>query len=221
MCVPMNSCGFRPKLYNVAAVLCPLCGTRRAKRGCPALGKQICTVCCGTKRLTEIQCPADCAFLGNAREHPAATLVRQQRRDVSLVMQFVRDFSDRQSQLFLMIAAFLQRAPSIVDADIADAMHALASTYETAVRGVIYEHRPTGLPAQRLVTDLKPLLNDAGKNGGTAFERDAAVVMRRVDQAIVDARAADPENPRAFAELLMRVLPQGDEAEPPANRLYL
>src|SRR4029079_6022625 len=57
-------------LYNNAHVICPLCGVRRARRGCPALGKQICAVCCGTKRLVEIQCPSDCAYLATAREHP-------------------------------------------------------------------------------------------------------------------------------------------------------
>ncbi len=51
---------------------CPLCSQRKARRACPALGHQICAVCCGTKRLTQIPCPSDCVYLASAREHPPA-----------------------------------------------------------------------------------------------------------------------------------------------------
>ena len=88
------------------AVVCPLCGNRRARRACPALGKQICAICCGTKRLVEIDCPADCVWLASAREHPPAALVRQQQRDIVTLVQVARDFSERQSQFFFMIGTF-------------------------------------------------------------------------------------------------------------------
>src|SRR5262249_59211196 len=134
---------------------------------CPALGQQICAVCCGTKRLAQIQCPSDCPYLASAREHPAAIVVRQHQRDVGFLMQSVRDFSERQSQVFLLIATFLvreaDRSPhdargavplfeSLVDDDVVEAMRALASTYGTSVRGVIYDQRPASLPRQRLVS---------------------------------------------------------------------
>jgi len=207
-------------------VLCPLCKARRAKRACPAIGQQICAVCCGTKRLVQIQCPGDCAYLATAREHPAAIVVRQHQRDVGFVMQSVRDFSERQSQLFLLIATFLVKYESpelhpLIDDDVSEAMRALASTYETSVRGVIYDHRPASLPAQRVVSALKPLLADAGKSGGTAFERDVAVVMRRIEQAVADVHAFDRQNRRAFLDLLSRVIPSTDTTEPPGDRIYL
>jgi hypothetical protein len=90
-------------------VICPLCGVRRARRGCPALGKQICAVCCGTKRLVEIQCPSDCPWLASAREHPPAVAVRQQQRDFGVMLEGMRDFSRRQSQLFILVTTFLVR----------------------------------------------------------------------------------------------------------------
>ncbi len=199
-------------------MLCPVCESRRAKRTCPALGRQICAVCCGTKRLTEIPCPADCVYLAAAREHPAAAVVRQQRHDVGFVMEFVRDFSERQSQLFAMIATFLVRSAadtaalqSIIDDDVAEAMQSLAATYETSVRGVIYEHRPTSGPAQRLVSGLKPLLDEAGKNAGTPFERDAAVVLRRLEHAVVEVRGAEPAGRRVFLNLLERIFSKSSE----------
>lgn len=196
-------------------VVCPLCGQRKARRACPALGHQICAVCCGTKRLTQIRCPNDCIYLATAREHPPAVAVRQQQRDVSLAVQFMRDFSERQSQLFLMLATFLARyepgeLQSIVDGDVHEAVAALASTFETAARGVIYDHRPASLPAERLAGALKSLLLEAGKNGGTSFERDAAVVLRRIAEGVGEARSADPGNHRAFLDLLGRVIRKSD-----------
>jgi len=204
------------------AVVCPLCGLRRARRACPALGKQICAVCCGTKRLVEIQCPSDCVYLAVAREHPPAAVVRQQQRDIQLLVRFIRDFSERQSQLFFLIDAFLLRYQPpelqlLIDEDVIDAAASLAATSETAARGVIYEHRPASPPAERLVAALKPLLAKAGQGGGTPFERDAAVVLRRIEEAAREARAVDRENRRAFLDLLGRVIPEREEEERPSS----
>jgi hypothetical protein len=192
-------------------VICPLCGARKARRRCPALGHDICAVCCGTKRLVQIQCPSDCAWLASARDHPPAVVVRQQQRDLGLVMQFMRDFTERQSQLFFLLTTFLVRYEppelhAIIDDDVAEAATALASTYETASRGVIYEHRPASLPAERLAGALKPLLAEAGQGGGSSFERDAATVLRRACEAVHGLREQQPGQHRAFLDLLGRVI---------------
>ena len=205
-------------------MICPLCGQRKARRACPALGKQICAVCCGTKRLVQIQCPSDCAYLATAREHPPAAAVRQQQRDVGLLVQFMRDLNQRQSQLFFLVNSFLVRyqppgLQALIDDDVAEAAAALAATIETSVRGVIYEHRPASLPAERLMSALKPLLAEAGQNGGTPAERDAAVVMRRIVEAAREVRATDAGNRRAFLDLLGRVIRKtdGGGADPAAR----
>jgi hypothetical protein len=198
-------------------VLCPLCGIRRTRRGCPALDKQICAVCCGTKRLVQIKCPSDCAWLVSAREHPSAAIVRQQRRDLGLLVQFLRDFSQRQSQLFFLITTFLVRyePPELlapIDDDVAEAMSALAATFETASRGLIYDHRPVSVLAERLTTALKPVLAEAGQGAGSSFERDAAVVLRRLEEAVRDVRALDQANRQAFLDLLRRVMTKAPDA---------
>jgi hypothetical protein len=192
-------------------MVCPLCRVRRARRACPALGQQICAVCCGTKRLTEIRCPGDCPYLATARDHPAAAVVRQQQRDLGLIAHFLRDFNQRQSQLFLLISTFLVRyqPPELqrcVDDDVAQAVEALAATFETASRGVIYEHRPASGSAGRLASALKALLAEAaGQTAGSAFERDTIVVLRRVEEASREARALEPGNGCAFLDLLTRL----------------
>src|SRR5262245_62957561 len=101
----MRTCTMQ--LNNNDPVVCPRCGTRKARRGCPAVGQQICAVCCGTKRLVQIDCPPDCAWLAGAREHPPAVVARQQQRDLGMLVQFMRDFSERQSQLFFLVTTFV------------------------------------------------------------------------------------------------------------------
>jgi hypothetical protein len=202
-------------------VICPLCGLRKARRACPALNKQICAVCCGTKRLVQIQCPPDCVYLAASREHPAAAVVRQQQRDVGLVVHLMRDLNQRQSQIFLLVNTFLVRyeppeLQPLIDDDVAEAAAALAATLETSARGVIYEHRPASLPGERLMSALKPLLAEAGQNRGTSFERDAAVVLRRVEEAAREVRLSDAGNRRALLDLLGRVIRKSDGESDPA-----
>ena len=216
-------------------MLCPLCGIRKTRRACPAVNHQICTVCCGTKRLVEIACPADCIYLSTAREHPPAVAVRRQQRDISQFVQALRDFNERQSQLFLAVnTAIVRYQPgdlhALVDDDVIEAAAALAATFETASRGVIYEHRPATRTAGHLADAIRQMLSEAGQRGGTAFERDAAVVLRRIEQTARAAAADDPGHPRAYLGLLDRVVrtsaadrESGSSAgsETPASRLIL
>jgi hypothetical protein len=205
------------ELYNNALVICPLCGTRRARRGCPALDQQICAVCCGTKRLVQIRCPSDCAWLASAREHPPAAVVRQQQRDVALLLPLMRDLSERQSQLFFLLSTFIARyeppeLQPLLDDDVVESASALAATFETASRGVIYEHRPASLSGDRLMTALKTVLAEAGRGLGSAFERDAISVLRLMATAATEIRSLEPANRHAFLDLLGRVIVREPEA---------
>jgi len=139
--------------------------------------------------------------------------VRQQQRDAGLITRFMRDLSQRQSELLFLISAFLARyqPPDLhapIDDDVADATGSLAATFETASRGLIYDHRPASVPAGRLVTELKAVLAEAAQGAGSAFERDAAVVLRRVEDAARDVRTVDQDNRRALLDLLRRVMQQ-------------
>jgi hypothetical protein len=146
-------------------------------------------------------------YLTSAREHPAAVVVRQQQHAVTRVAHVVRDFSERQSRLFFGVTAFLLRYESgdlqpIIDEDAAEAAEALGRTFETASRGVIYEHRPASLPAGRLATAIAAMLAEIGKNAPTSFDRDAGVVLKRIADAIREERSANPTNRRAWLDLI-------------------
>ena len=164
-------------------------------------------------------------YLASAREHPPAVIVRRQEHDIERLVQFLRDLNARQSQLFFLIGSFVARHKSpelqaLIDDDVAEAAGALASTFETAARGVIYDHRPASLPADRLAHGIKALLTEAGGNGGSAFDRDAAVVLRRVEQAAREVRKSEPENRSAFLGLLARMIrtPEEPSARPGAGQ---
>ncbi|MCC7416437.1 MAG: hypothetical protein IT176_04785 [Acidobacteria bacterium] len=183
--------------------------------------------------MTEIRCPPDCAYLAAAREHPAAAVVRRQQRDIGRLAASMRDLNRRQSALFAAIATFLARyeAPELqapIDADVEEAATALAATFETSLRGVIYEHQPASPVARRLAAAMMPAIRGAAgpHGGGTAFERDAGVVLRRLAEASSATRASASEPPDAFIGLIRRIaggLPDETEdlEDSPAPRLIV
>ena len=64
---------------------CSYCSRRKGKRTCPALNGSVCTLCCGQHRLTEIECPDDCVYLG----HEGYQARRRDDREISEAMHAV------------------------------------------------------------------------------------------------------------------------------------
>ena len=125
----------------------PFASKRKEKRSCPALGRSICSVCCGTKRLVEINCPPDCPHLAASREHPAAVVRRQQEADVAALLPSMGGLTERQHQLFFLFQSVIAKfrpdgLARLTDEDVAEAAGACAATIETAAKGVLYEHAP-------------------------------------------------------------------------------
>jgi hypothetical protein len=214
-------------------MVCPICHERKAKRFCPAKGAQICAVCCGTKRLVEINCPADCVYLTSARNHPPAVVQRQVLSDRAAMLPLLQGFSERQARVFLMLGSVVARHKAdgfqrLLDGDIAQAAEALASTLETASRGIVYEHQPASLPAARLMGELKAVVAEISKAGGSGLERDAATALRRFEEAAKSTSNVDAQS-TLFQDLLSRVLspPPGtaaaepDEPTAPASSLII
>jgi hypothetical protein len=158
----------------------------------------------------EIRCPADCGYLAAAREHPAAVVRRQQEQDVARLVPTIRDLTERQYQLFFLFhTAIARHRPEgfarIVDGDVAEAAAAFASTLETAARGVIYEHAPASRPAQELGGALKAVFEQIREQGGTVYDREAAIALRAVEQGARSVRTTGEGN-TAYLELVARLL---------------
>ena len=192
-------------------VPCPVCDQRKGRRACPALGQTICTVCCGTKRLVAISCPAGCAHLAVAREHPAAVVRRQQELDVALLMPTLRHLTERQHQLFFLFHSVIARyTPDgfarLTDDDVAQAAGTLAKTLETAAKGVIYEHAPESPVAQRLAAEFKALLEEVRSHGTTVYDGEAALALRAMEAGARETGARIDGSPTAYLSLMGRLL---------------
>jgi len=198
---------------------CPLCGTRKPRRACPALNQTICPVCCGTKRLTEIQCPDDCVYLTSAREHPAAAVKRQQEHDVEILLPTIQQLTERQYQLFFLFHSLIARhvpegfSARLIDDDVAEAAASLASTLETAARGVIYEHVAPTLSAQRLAAEMKTMLAEMRQQGATVYDREAAIVLRAIEKGARETRRQEPGD-TAYLTVMARLLQRNRTAAP-------
>ena len=137
---------------------------------------------------------------------------RRQERDARFLLPIVAGLQPRQYELFI----FFQRAlhsiaragrVSMDDRTVRESAEALAKTYETASKGIIYTHQASSPPAERLSQELRPLLDDPPAAGGPkAGERDLAEVLRRVERAAAGAEAALGGGGSAYLELTGRMV---------------
>lgn len=147
--------------------------------------------------------------------------MRRKERDFRFLLPLMQDLTDAQYRVLLALQALILRhaasaLPAPSDADVADAAGACARTLETASRGIIYEHQPSSLPAQRLGGEMRELLAGMQREqGGRHLEAGASVALRRIEQGAREAARAFPEDgDRAYLALLGRMMRDVSEAAP-------
>lgn len=128
-------------------------------------------------------------------------------------MPLLQGLSQTQYHLFLFLLPIVARQRgtdlvAVTDDDIAEGAAALAATYETASRGLIYEHRAPTLPAQRFGTAVTEQVAELLKDAPSSVERDLAVVLRRLERAAREVRTTLGEGKTAFLDLVGRMLRQ-------------
>jgi hypothetical protein len=109
--------------------------------------------------------------------------------------------------------------PPLIDEEIGDAAAATAATLETARKGIIYEHQPASLPAQRLATELKQTFRTlALEMGGSAnLEHDGAAALRCIERRAPSAANALPGDASpVYVGVLGRMMSRA--AEEPAGQ---
>ena len=98
----------------------------------------------------------------------------------------LQELTTRQRELLLLLQSFLRsHQPSslaIVDSDIAQASLALAEPYETASRGIIYEHTAKLAAAAQLGSEIKTLIERTREKGFTISDAAIATVLRRMER---------------------------------------
>ena len=170
-------------------------------------------MCCGTKRIVEIACPPTCIYLTTAQRHPAAAVKRQQEHDLTILLTALGRLSEPQLQIFFVIHTFIARFTpeglALTDQDVAEAAGALATTFETASRGVVFEQQSTSPGAEALRRELKAfLLKLAGESGagGSRFEREVALVLRGIERGAKHEAVGIGSGPVDYLTLVARIL---------------
>jgi hypothetical protein len=135
---------------------------------------------------------------------------RQQEHDVGQLLPTIRHLTERQYQLFFLFhTAIARHVPEgfarLVDADVADAASALAATSETASRGVIYEHAAASLPAQRLGSEMKTVLEEMRKQGASIYDGEVAIALRAIEAGAREIGNADGTG-ATYLDLIRRLL---------------
>jgi len=114
----------------------------------------------------------------------------------------IAELTETQYRLLMLVQALVVQhaknaSPPPVDRDVAEAVASVAATLETAGKGIIYEHRPTAIYAQRIAEEISAALRDlvtrAGADGAR-LERDAAKALRALERS---AREAEKDLPEA------------------------
>ena len=134
-------------------------------------------------------------------------------------MPTIQHLTERQSQLFFLFQTLIARhVPEgfarLVDEDVADAAGALASTFETAARGVIYDHPPRSLVAQRLIGEIKTMLAQMKEKGAQVYDHEVAVTLRAMEQGARETRKV-AEGDAAYLQLVARLLQVNTLAQVP------
>jgi hypothetical protein len=168
-------------------ILCKICGKRRAKRACPAVEGDICSICCGEQREVSLSCPLECEYLQEAHEHEKALPVAEDEisnPDIRVTEEFI---SQHEELLLFSIYSLLQatlRTPGAVDADVLAALEALIQTQRTLQSGLVYQTVSENALAAAIQRSFSASLSDYQKlrseREGLSTVKDADILAMLV-----------------------------------------
>jgi hypothetical protein len=145
---------------------CALCRVRRARRSCPGVRGEICTICCGREREVSVTCPLDCEHLREARRHDKPVPLdpaQVPHREIEVTEKFLADNEELLIFLGRTLGMAALETAGAADFDVRSALDALVRTFVTLESGVYYETRPDNALANRLY--------DAVREGVAEFRR--------------------------------------------------
>lgn len=139
-----------------------------------------------------------------------------------MLLQMIEKLTAPQGEALSLLQARIRmhRAaaiPALRDSDVEEAMKALASTLETAARGILYEHQAVSVPAMRLQQDLRAVLAELGERERALGPAAMAPVLRRIESMVQRARRhfaappaghagpSPPDTDTAFLDFLERI----------------
>jgi hypothetical protein len=202
---------------------CAICEIRKEKRFCPAVHGRICPQCCGEQREVTLDCPRDCPYLQQAREHekprsadqidPAGLFLQ-----VDVSDQFMYEKEHLLMGLTFALAKAARADRSLHDQDLISALSMLAQTYERRLNsGLHYEQPFTSESQRRVAAEVESMIREyreaeqahVGYSTLQEFEvLQALVFLLRLAQGRTSGR---PKS-RAFVEFLHDQFPEKEPA---------
>lgn len=206
-----------------AHLSCVICEIRKEKRFCPAVHGRICPQCCGEQREVTLDCPSDCPYLLQAREHekprsadqidPAALFLQ-----VEVPEQFMYEKEHLLMGLTFALAKAARTDRSLHDQDLIAALTVLAKSYERRVTSGLHYEQPLTSDAQRraaneVETMLREYRDAEQKHIGYATLRDSEVLQALVFLLrLAHGRTPGRPKSRALVEFLFAQFPEKESA---------
>jgi len=195
-------------------VSCAICEKRKEKRFCLAVHGQICAQCCGEQREVTLECPSECVYLQQARQHekPRAAEDFQSAElflKVEMEDRFIIEHEHLLMGLSYALAKCVRADRSLSDRDLIAALTALAKSAETrANSGLHYEAPPTNPAQQSVSTAVQKMLSDyraiETQEMGYSRLRDAQELQMLVFLVrTAHSRSSGRPRSRAFADFLL------------------
>ena len=202
---------------------CAICEIRKEKRFCPAAHGRICPQCCGEQREVTLDCPSDCPYLIQAREHekprsaeeidPAALFLQVEVSD-----QFMYEHEHLLMGLSFALAKAAREDRTLHDQDLLAAITALVTTYERRMNsGLHYEQPLTAEPQRRAAAEVETMIKEyreaEQKHVGYSHLRDSEVLKALVFLLrLGHGRTSGRPKSRAFAEFLFAQFPEKESS---------
>jgi hypothetical protein len=198
---------------------CAICEKRKEKRFCPAVHGRICPQCCGENREITLDCPSDCVYLQQARQHERprslqdldqATLFPQ----VEIGEQFLYEHQHLLLGIDYALVKSARTDRALVDEDLIAALTASARTYETLVNsGLHYEVQIASIARQSVVAEIQNMIKEFReaelKHTGSARLRDSEVLIALVFLIrMAYSRTSGRPKSRAFIDFLGTQFPE-------------
>jgi hypothetical protein len=198
---------------------CAICEIRKEKRFCPAVHGRICPQCCGEQREVTLDCPSDCPYLVQAREHekprpadqldPAALFL-----DIEVSDQFMYEREHLLMGLTYALAKAGRADRSLNDRDFIAALTALATSHQRlATSGLHYEQPLTSEAQRRIALEVETMLKEyreaEQKHMGYSTLRESDVLKALVFLVrLAQGRTSGRPRSRAFEEFLFAQFPE-------------
>jgi hypothetical protein len=202
---------------------CAICEKRKEKRFCPAVHGRICSQCCGEQREVTLDCPSDCVYLQQAREHEKPRSIEELDQAALFPKVEIGDqFLYEQEHLILGLSYALAKSARIDhgvrDVDLIAALSSLARNYETlANSGLHYETPVTNLTHQAIAAEVQKMVKEyreaEQKHMGYSKLRDSDVLRGLVFLLRMGmVRTSGRPKSRAFVDFLYRQFPEQESA---------